>query len=43
MKLGDNIKHIQSLKMIVARKVDELIFSVDENHTTSALEQPIEV
>ena len=42
-KLGDNINHIESLKMIVTAKVEVINQSPGKNHTYTALENPIEV
>ena len=41
--LGDKINHIQSLKMIITKKVEVISRSVDRKHKTTALDEPIEV
>jgi predicted transcriptional regulator len=37
-KLGHNINHIQSLKMRITKKVEEIDRSVDKNHKVTELD-----
>jgi hypothetical protein len=41
--LGDHIDHIESLKMIVTHKVEELNSKIDKKHKFKVLDEPVVV